>query len=385
MAESTLAAANSIAGVSGKDGVSAEQIRTVPGTRVQSDEGPEFDEILCRQKPDCISLLDQLKKARTGTEILYAYGYPVAGPDESGFTEALKIASEADIVILTLGGKHGTCSMSTMGEGVDAANINLPPCQECFIREAAKLGKPLIGVHLDGRPISSDAADECLNAILEAWNPAECGAEAIVDVLTGVYNPGGRLPVTVPYHAGQIPLYYNHPNNSAWHQGGSIGFADYVDLPHRPRYSFGFGLSYTRFHYGNLALSAAEISPYEPLIVTAEIQNTGELAGDEVVQLYISDRFSSRTRPVQELAGFCRVFLDTGEKKTVRFTLAPSQLAFLDKDMCWKIEKGDFDVRIGASSEDIRLESVFHITDDAWIDGKKRSMIAETEVLSLCS
>jgi len=176
MAESTLAAANSIAGVSGQPGVPAEQIRTVPGTHVQSDEGSEFDEILRCQKPDCISLLDQLKKTLPGTEILYAYGYPVAGTDESGFSEALKAVADADAVILTLGGKHGTCSMSTMGEGVDAANINLPPCQEAFIREAAKLGKPLIGVHLDGRPISSDAADECLNAVLEAWSPAECGA-----------------------------------------------------------------------------------------------------------------------------------------------------------------------------------------------------------------
>ena len=237
-------------------------------------------------------------------------------------------------------------------------------------------------MHLDGRPISSDAADECLNAVLEAWSPAECGAEAIADVLTGAYNPGGRLPVTVPYHAGQIPLYYNHPNNSAWHQGGSIGFADYVDLPHRPRYSFGFGLSYTRFHYGSLALSGMEILPDEPLTVTVEIQNTGELDGDEVVQLYISDRFASRTRPVQELAGFCRVFLNAGKKKTVQFTLHPSQLAFLDKDMRWKIEKGDFDVRIGASSEDIRLEGVFRVTEDAWIDGKARSMFAQTEVLS---
>ncbi len=385
MAESTLAAANSIAGVSGKQGVPAEMIRTVPGTHVQSDEGPEFDEILHRQKPACISLLDQLKKALPRVEILYAYGYPVTGEDESGFHEALKAAANADVVILTLGGKHGTCSMSTMGEGVDAASINLPPCQESFIREAAKLGKPLIGVHLDGRPISSDAADDCMNAVLEAWSPAECGAEAIVDVLTGVYNPGGRLPVTVPYHAGQIPLYYNHPNNSAWHQGGSIGFADYVDLPHQPRYCFGFGLSYTRFHYGKLALSATEILPDEPLTVTAEIQNTGHLAGDDVVQLYISDRFASRTRPVQELAGFCRVSLDAGEKKTVRFTLDPSQLAFLDKDMRWKIEKGDFDIRVGASSEDIRLEGVFRVTKDAWIDGKTRSMIAQTEVWSLCS
>jgi beta-glucosidase len=134
-------------------------------------------------------------------------------------------------------------------------------------------------------------------------------------VLTGAYNPGGRLPVTVVYQAGQIPLYYNHPNGSAWNQGGSIGFADYMDLPHRPRYCFGHGLSYTQFEYGNLTLSAAEIMPAESIFVTAEIRNTGSQPGDEVVQLYISDRYAGCTRPVQELAGFLRVHLEPGETK----------------------------------------------------------------------
>ena len=138
------------------------------------------------------------------------------------------------MIILTLGGKHGTCSMASMGEGVDASNINLPEGQDAFIRKAAKLGKPMIGVHFDGRPISSDVADECLDAILEAWNPSEAGAEAVVDVLLGVYNPSGKMPVTTAYNAGQIPIYYNHLYNSSWHQAGSIGFLNYVDLPHTP-------------------------------------------------------------------------------------------------------------------------------------------------------
>lgn len=382
MAESTLAVANSIAGVSGTVSASPDTIRTVSGTKVQSDEGPEFNEILLRQKPDCVSLLTELRSRLSESEILYACSYPVAGEDESGFEEALKIVQDADVVILTLGGKHGTCSMATMGEGVDAASINLPLCQEHFIREAAKLGKPMIGVHLDGRPISSEAADKYLNAILECWSPAECGAQAIADVLLGVYNPGGKLPVTVAYHAGQIPLYYNHPNGSAWHQGGSIGFADYVDLPHRPRYPFGFGLSYTQFRYDHMVLSANEILPDETLTIDVDIQNTGDFPGDEVVQLYITDRFASRTRPVHELAGFCRAHLLPGEKKTIQFTLQPSQMAFLDKDMRWKIEKGEFVVRIGSSSEDIHAEESFRITEDGWIDGKTRAMMALTAVLA---
>ena len=381
MMESTLAVANSIAGVSGvvQDG---KAIRTVPGTNIQSDEGEEFDAILRRQKPDCRSLLQELRERLPEAEIRYAYGYPIAGADESGFAEALDAAQDADLVILTLGGKHGTCSMASMGEGVDAANINLPPCQDAFIREAAKLGKPMIGVHFDGRPISSDAADECLNAILEAWSPAECGAQAVVDALLGEYNPGGKLPVSVALHAGQIPIYYNHPFGSCWHQGDSIGFANYVDLPHTPRYVFGHGLSYTNFEYSDFSVSKTEVGPSENVVFTVKITNTGSLAGDEVAQLYVTDRYASRTRPVQELCGFCRVHLEVGEQKMLLFTLQPSQLAFLDKDMRWKIEKGDFDFRIGASSEDVRGACSVTVTENAWIDGKTRAMCALAEELA---
>lgn len=152
-------------------------------------------------------------------EIGYAYGYAIAGNDFSHMEEALRLAEEADVILMTLGGKHGSCSVASMGEGVDATDINLPECQEEFIRRAAQLGKPMVGIHLNGRPISSDAADRYLDAILEAWNPSEMGAEAIAQVLTGEYNPGGKLPVSVARNAGQIPIYYNHPNGSAWHQG----------------------------------------------------------------------------------------------------------------------------------------------------------------------
>ena len=380
MMESTLAAANSIAGVSGvvQDG---KEIRTVPGTDIQSDEGEEFDAILRRQKPDCRSLLQELRERLPETEIRYACGYPIAGADESGFAEALEAVQDADLVILTLGGKHGTCSMASMGEGVDAANINLPACQDAFLRQAAKLGKPLIGVHFDGRPISSDAADDCLDAILECWSPAECGAQATVDALLGEFNPGGKLPVSVARHSGQIPICYNHPFGSCWHQGESIGFANYVDLPHTPRYVFGHGLSYTRFEYSDFAVSKAEIAPAEELAFTVNITNAGVTAGDEVAQLYVTDRYASRTRPVQELCGFCRVHLEAGESKTLCFQLQPSQLAFLDKDMRWKIEKGDFDFRIGASSEDVRGACRVIVTENAWIDGKTRTMCACSEVL----
>lgn len=382
MMESTYAIANSIAGVSGVVQADEKEIETVPGTNIQSDEMEEFDAILRRQKPDCRSLLEEMKNRMPEAEILYAYGYPIAGADESYFEEALQAVKEADLVILTLGGKHGTCSMASMGEGVDASNINLPPCQDAFMKKAAELGKPLIGVHFDGRPISSNIADACLNAVLEAWSPAECGAQAVVDALLGKYNPGGKLPVSVAFHAGQIPVYYNHPYGSAWHQGESIGFVNYVDLPHTPRYCFGHGLSYTTFAYSNLHISNQEINAQESIRIEAVVSNTGTIAGDEVVQLYLSDRYASMTRPVKELAGFKRITLKPGERKKVIFEVQASQMAFLDRDMRWKIEKGAIDVEIGSSSEDIRLTGEFQITGDGWIEGRNREFYAKCKIES---
>lgn len=380
MMESTYAVANSIAGVSGSENVDNKEIITIPGTNIQSDETEEFDEILRRQKPDCKSLLEELREKMPDSEILYAYGYPIAGADTSGYQEALEAVQKADVIILTLGGKHGTCSMASMGEGVDAANINLPECQDAFIRLAAEYGKPMIGVHFNGRPISSDAADQYLNAILEAWNPSEAGAQAVAEVLLGEVNPSGKMPVTTAYHAGQLPVYYNHFHNSSWHQTGSIGFLNYVDLPHTPRYYFGHGLSYTAFAYSNLRISAAETAPFEPLTISLEVENTGKCAGTEVVQLYLHDAFASMARPVKELAGFVRVDLKSGERKTVVFTIEPGQMAFLDKDMRWKIEKGTIEVEVGSSSADIRLTGAYEVTEDGWIAGKDRALYAKAAV-----
>lgn len=381
MMESIYAVASSIAGVEGNGAaVGSADVRFVPGTKIQSDEGERFDEILRRQKPGCRSLLEELRARMPDTEVVYAYGYPIAGADESGFAQALEAVRQADAVILTLGGKHGTCSIASMGEGVDASNINLPPCQDAFLSAAAKLGKPLIGVHFDGRPISSDAADTRLDAILEAWSPAEYGAQAVADALLGDYNPGGKLPVTVAYHAGQLPIYYNHPNGSAWHGQESIGFVNYVDLPHTPRYYFGYGLSYTEFAYSDLTLSSERVQPEETVEISCTVRNTGECAGDEVVQLYLRDRFSSVTRPVKELAGFCRVTLQPGQAKRIQFAVHPSQTAFLDRQMNWKVEAGDIDVEIGASSEDIRLQGAFRICEDSWINGAHRAFYAGVAV-----
>ena len=377
MVEAVHAAANSMAGVGAGGDTAGIQMERVPGTNVQVDETDEFHEVLKKLHPQCRNLGEVLKAKLPETKILYAAGYPKAGVDTSGFEEALALVREADAVILTLGGKNGSGSVATMGEGVDAADINLPACQDTFIREAKKYGKPLIGVHFDGRPISSDTADELLDAILEAWTPAVFGAEAVVNVLTGDDNPSGKLPLTVARSAGQIPICYNHPNGSAWHQGASIGFQDYVDMSHTPRYSFGHGLSYTTFLYEDLVLEKKQVNPAEDLKLSLTVQNTGNVSGTEVVQLYLRDEKASMTRPVKELQGFARVELAPGEKKKVVFTVSPSQTAFLDEDMRWKIEKGEIKVQAGSSSEDIRLEDAFEISQDLWIEGRERRFYAD--------
>ena len=380
MVEAQHAAKNSMAGVGAGGSTVGLEMKRVPGTNVQDDETEEFDRVLQKLKPDCRSLVEVLRAELPEATILHARGYHKAGADESLFPEALEIARKADVILLTLGGKNGSGSIATMGEGVDGTNINLPACQEAFIREAAKLDKPMIGLHFDGRPISSDTADACLNAILECWNPATWTAEAVTDVLLGRLNPSGKLPVSVAFCAGQEPMYYNMPNGSAWTQAPSIGFADYVDCPHTPRYWFGHGLSYTTFEYCDLTLDKKETKPFDPVAISVAVRNTGTCEGTEIVQLYVRDVYASMTRPEKELQGFARVTLLPGEARRVTFLLQPSQMAFLDEDMRWKIEKGEFEIQIGSSSEDIRLRDSFRVTENAWLAGKTRAFYALGEI-----
>lgn len=376
MEEAVHAVANSIAGME-SGSVQGKEMLTVPGTQIQSDETEEFDAVLQQQKPDCKSLLEQLREDLPEVNVAYAYGYAVAGDDLSHLEEALKVCEGADLILVTLGGKNGSCSVASMGEGVDGTDINLPKCQDVFLDRAAKLGIPMVGVHFNGRPASSDTADKCLNAMLEAWSPSEMGAKAISMVLRGEYNPSGKMPVTTARVAGQIPIFYSHDNGSSWHQGESIGFSDYVDMPHRPRYYFGQGLSYTTFAYSNCRLSQKEVTAADQLEVCFELTNTGDCLGTEVVQLYVRDEKASVIRPVKELEGFGRVKLRPGETRHVTFLLPVSQLAFVGRDMNWKVEKGTVEIQIGSSSEDIRLKDAFLITESKRIVGRERGLYAE--------
>ncbi len=386
MVEAILAVEGSMAGVK-SDGPVTDYER-IQGTQIQVNETPEFDRVLDKLCPGCPSLLDELRSRLPDTEVVWAYGYPCAGDDTSHYTEALEAMKGADLILFTLGGKYTSGSISTTGEGVDDVFIDLPRCQDGLIEKAAALNIPMAGVHFDGRPISSDIADEYLDAILEAWCPGEMGAQAVTDVLLGDYDPAGRLPVCAARNAGQIPVYYNHPHGSSWHQGESIGFQDYAGCSHKPRYCFGHGLSYTRFEYSDLMISREEISPTDSVEIgptdsveiSFTVRNAGCVDGDEVAQLYVSDPFASMIRPVKELAGFCRLHLKAGEAGRITFTLKADQLAFLDEDMNWKVEKGRFDVQAGSSSEDIRLTGSYHVAESKLIDGRTRGFWAVVRV-----
>jgi len=374
MMTATLAATNSMAGVGQSDKTDRPKNILLPGSQVQDDEQEGFDAVLKHQKPDCRNLVEELTARMPDAEIQYAYGYPKYGTDTSHFAEALEIAKDADLVLLTLGGKWGSGSICTMGEGIDTMDIGLPQCQEAFIAEVSKLGKPLVGLHFSGRPISSDIADEKLDAILECWCPSEAGAEAIADVLLGKISPSGKLPVCVAVNAGQIPVYYNQPFGSGTTQARSIGFTNYVDGSHAPRYYFGHGLHYAEFAYSNLTVDKRKISPNEVVNISVDIQNTGKMTATEIPYLFLRDEWASMVRPSIELYGFARVTLAPGETKTVTFALDPSLTAFLTRkrEHEWKIEKGSFTVMVGAAADDIRLTDSLIVTTDQVLPGKSR-------------
>lgn len=378
MKESSLGVTISMAGISvaPDSPVAVNAVTaTYPGSQIHC-ENPGIEPMVRQCYPGIHSLLDALQAECPEADFTYTPGYAYAGTGKDDFAEALETARQADVVICTLGGHYGWNMSATTGEGIDSADIGLPPCQEQFLQELGKLGKPVVGVHFDGRPCSSDGADAVCGALLEAWAPGQTGGDAIARVLLGKEDPSGKLPCTVAYNAGQIPVYYNHLNGSSYSLNTSIAFKSYVDTPHEPRYYFGHGLHYTSFAYRDLKLDKAEAAPGEAVCARVTVENTGSRPGTEIVQLYVRDKQASVIRPVLELVGFARVPLQPGESRTVTFTLPMSQLAFLDLENRWKVEAGEMTLFAGGSSKELPLQADFRITADGYVDGKKRGFYA---------
>lgn len=350
-----------------------------PGSNIDV-EIPSLERVAGSVYNHCRNLFDELQAQCEGADVSYAYGFPYVGDDESGHVEALSLAERCDVSIVVVGGKCGWGTSCTTGEGIDSASINLPTCQERFLEKLGEQGSRFIIVHLDGRPLSSDAADRYASAILEAWNPAEYGSQAIVETLLGANNPSGHLPVSVAYTSGQAPVRYNHNRGSSYSVGTDSAFKAYIDMPHEPRYRFGFGLSYTTFDIDGLTMGADTVEPFGSVNISFDVKNTGERTGATVVQVYAKDAVSSIIRPVQELVGFQRVELTAGESKRVHMELCPAQMAFLDRDFHWKVEAGEFELMVGFSSDDVRVRASFNVTRDAYVDPRIRPFWASASV-----
>ena len=298
----------------------------------------------------------------------YVKGCAVRDTTENSIREAVAKAREADVVVAVVGGSSArdfktsyketgaavtdakTLSDMDCGEGFDRATLTLLGHQERLLRELKATGKPLVVVYIEGRPLDKTWAAAHADALLTAYYPGQAGGTAIADVLFGDYNPAGRLPVSVPANVGQLPVYYNKRAPRPH---------DYIEMSARPLYPFGFGLSYTTFEYSNLATKP---SPSEGGIhVSCDITNTGQMDGEEVVQLYVHDQLASVVQPLKQLKAFRRVMIPKGETRHVEFTLTRDDLSIINARMQQEFEPGDFHIMVGASSDDIKLQKVISV------------------------
>jgi beta-glucosidase len=289
------------------------------------------------------------------TKILTTTGCDVSSPDKSGFKNALAMARQADAIIAVVGEK---ALMS--GEALSRSDIGLPGVQLELLQMLKATGKPLVVVLMNGRPIAEPWMYENCDAILETWHLGVQAGPAIADVIFGDYNPSGKLPVTIPRSVGQIPLYYNHKHTGRAFDPDDRYTSKYIDEEHGPQYPFGYGLSYTDFEYSNLALDKSSFQPGDALGISVSVKNSGPVAGEEVVQLYVRDMVGSVTRPVLELKGFQKVMLTPGETQTLSFILNAEDLRFWDKDMKFNWEPGEFKIFVGPNSADL-LEASFKL------------------------
>jgi len=299
-------------------------------------------------------------KVGKNTKLLYAKGCEVTGDNKDGFAEAVATAKQADVVILSVGERH---DMS--GEAKSRSDIHLPGVQEDLIKAVMATGKPVVVLINAGRPLVFNWTADNVPAIMYTWWLGTEAGNAIANVLFGDYNPSGKLPMTFPREVGQVPIYYNHfsTGRPAKDENSTNYVSAYIDLKNSPKFPFGYGLSYTTFEYSGLKLSSNKIKSNETIKVSFQLKNTGKVAGEEVVQLYLKDKFGSVVRPVLELKDFQKLKLNAGESKTIEFIIDKEKLSFCNNKLEWVAEPGDFEVMIGASSADIKLKSDFELVN----------------------
>ena len=311
------------------------------------------------------TILAGIRSKLPASQITYVKGCAVRDTTASNIDEAVTAAKEADVIVVAVGGSSArdfktsyketgaavtdskTISDMDCGEGFDRATLTPLGHQMQLLKALKATGKPLVVVYIEGRPMDKSWAAQHADALLTAYYPGQEGGTAIADVLFGDYNPAGRLPVSVPANVGQIPVYYNKKPPLPH---------DYVEMSARPLYAFGYGLSYTTFMYDDLNIEETGDTQFK---VTFNVTNTGDMDGDEVVQLYLHDEFASTAQPMMQLKKFSRIFIPKGETKQVSFTLEAEDLEIVDQEMNHVVETGDFTVMIGPSSDNIILKATF--------------------------
>ncbi len=314
-----------------------------------------------------MTALNGLRTQLPATKLFYAPGCDNLVDDASGFDAALEAAQAAEAVVLVLGDKAGLAPHCTVGETRDSADLRLPGLQEQLAEAILATGKPVVVVLVTGRPYAINTLAEKAAAILWAGIPGEEGGHAIAETLLELNNPGGKLVMSYPRHVGQVPLFYNQKPSG----GKSNWYWNYVNVESSPLYPFGHGLSYTQFAYTGLELSSRQLKSGETLQVQVKVTNTGAVAGDEVVQLYVCDEYGSVPRPVKELKGYTRLSLQPGETRTVRFHLPVEALAYYDLDLNLVVERGTFKLLVGSSSADVRAEEAFEVV------GEKKALVKD--------
>ncbi len=322
---------------------------TLDGERILqtwSDRAPSTDTV--RVKLEAGRQYDlRVEYYENSGQAFAAMGWEISGKDPAAaeIREAVETAEACDAAVIVAGVNEG--------EGRDRSDLGLHPDVVRAINGIAAAGKPTVVVLINGGAVTVADWIASADAVLEAWYPGEEGGSAVAAALFGDVNPGGKLPVTFPISEGQVPLYYNSKPTGRGY--------NYVDLTGSPQFAFGAGLSYTTFEYGDLKLSAASMTPDGEIRASVNVRNAGTRKGDEVVQLYIHDRVGSVSRPLQELKGFRRITLEPGETRTVEFPVGRDQLVMLDKDMRWVVEPGQFEIRVGGASDDIRSKAVLEV------------------------
>lgn len=341
----------------------------------KKDSGNPFAKMMTMYTAEELKKLENMESvlrnldARSLKEVLserfplsYAQGCAINDDDKSGFAEALKAAEESDVVVYACGGNCGWVNV-TGGEGIDRTDITLPGVQEELLEALIATGKPVVVVLYGPQIFAVNYASEHAAAIIEAYMPGQYAGKVISDVLDGTVNPGGKMTFSIPRNAGQIPVFYNHRFGSGYVREPNPGLlkGGYVDSDDAPLYPFGYGLSYTNFEISDYQSNKKEVEGDGNVEISVKVKNTGDRKGDEVVQLYTSFFHTGVTRPVQELRGFKRVTLESGEEKRVVFSLSMRQLGYYDSQMDFSVEPGTLNIMIGNKARDYAVKETIDI------------------------